>query len=907
MANNKKIVSVLSTAALAGLITTALGTTAFAKTTDVVVKSGTNDYSYNLQSLTGAYDDYQMDSTKGVLYQDYLTKLKNGSVEALKDDVTGFVDYSKVQAAFENAQIVGTAFDLNAYTSTSKDVITPANPVSTVSVGSDGKIVVTPPTTTLSVASVAAKNSTTVRVTFNKAVATLKPINFVVKDAKGNQLYVNTVTAVDGDANSVDVTLYDALTDGATYTVTAQNVVATDATTLATQDASVTYVKAKPAAIKFKTTQIPAGAVDLKDYITITDANGNDITPDYKDDVTFTASTTLTDGVSKISTSDKDVVFATATITDNTKIATSQVKLVAYAPSAAAVNTFKLESVAGTTATDVATLYKDAAIAKDGTSLNGTLTLQATFKDQFGNDYTPKPGEVKYTSLTPTVVSVDENGGFVTTISAGTAYVRVTDGTVTRTIQLDVKADPVITTVTADKAAVSVSKNLDQKVKLTFKDQYGNTLKNIDTTKLTFTSSNEKVVDDSRLSLDPTDNSIDISGLTAGTTTLTVAYTDAATGSNAKIDIPVTILDLSNVDAVGYKVVTVDDGKIDLNAQINDPKADAEYRVYTVDANGDLVNDVTKTATFTVNLKDNNGVELSQLNPIDSNTATAGYYDQYGANAWVLNADPNSKTGTEIVTVKEGSLVIGTIGVQVVNTAHHLASVTADASVIKVPDLNVKAAVYAKLTAKDEAGAVLTDDSTSDLAKTTTLDVAIAHVYSSNTSVLANDSYKVLGVGTTTLTYVFKDSTIAPISVEVNVCDLPVNAIAQKIAGKYANVSFDGSTLTATLTSDATNVNAPVYLKDVLNKTNVLAALGDSQYYSKQNKVNLAIKFVDQAGNLNTYSITDPVYNLDKLKSDIAAKIGKTDYNTVTLNDLKVYGLTATLSYNGTDYALVVK
>lgn len=906
MANNKKIVSVLSTAALAGLITTALGTTAFAKTTDVVVKSGTNDYSYNLQSLTGAFDDYQMDSTKGALYQDYLTNLKNGSIEALKDDVTGYVDFSKVQAAFENAQLVGTAFDLNAYTSTSKDVVTPANPILNVTVGTDGKIVDTPVVNGLQVSSVAAKNSTTVRVTFNKAVGALKPINFVVKDAKGNQLYVNTVTAVDGDANSVDVTLYDALTDGATYTVTAQNVVATDATTLATQDASVTYVKAKPAAIKFKTTQIPATAgtnatVDLKDYITITDANGNDITPDYKNDVTFTASTTLTDGVSKISVADKDVVFATATITDNTKIATPQVKLVAYAPSAAAVNTFKLESVVGTTATDITTLYKDDSIDKDGNEWGiSSLYLQGTFKDQFGNDYTPKAGEVKYASLTPTVVSVDENTGAVTPISTGIAYVRVTAGTVTRTIQLEVKADPVITTVTADKAAVSVSKSLDQKVKLTFKDQYGNTIKNINTANLTVTSSNEKVIDDTNYvnnNFNGSDNSIDVKGLTAGTTTLTVAYTDAATGANAKLDIPVTILDLSGTDAVGYKIVTVDDGKIDLNQYLTTPNDDAVFKVYTVDASGNYVDDVTNdpATSFNFEQKDTNGVTIKTETKLVFDSTGKPVIDPATNKQKVVPIpgsfvnDGSTKTGTETVTVKVGTLTIGTVGVQVVDTENKVASITADASVIKVPDLDVKAAVYAKLTAKDNTGAVYTDKST-PYTHDEVIDQSITNVYSSNTNVVtvSGNTYTVKGFGTTTLTYEFDPATgIAPISVQVEVGNLAVSDIAQTIAGTNATVSFDGSTLTATV------INPDAKLSDVLNKTTLAAAINKNASYILPSDISVTF-------NGKTYTAA----NLDALKADIATSVKESDYSKVTLGELK--GLTATLHFNGSDYTLNV-
>ncbi|WP_234123185.1 beta strand repeat-containing protein [Clostridium hydrogenum] len=863
MANNKKIVSVLSTAALAGLITTALGTTAFAKTTDVVVKSGTNDYSYNLQSLTGAFDDYQMDSTKGALYQNYLTNLKNGSIEALKDDVTGYIDFSKVQAAFENAQLVGTAFDLNAYTSTSKDVITPSNPVSDVAVGSDGQVTVTPEG--LSVKSVTATSATTLKVTFSKPVSGLQPINFVVKDANGNQEYVNTVTSETTDPTSVDVVLYDALTDGATYTVTAQNITAADGTTLTTKDTSVTYAKAKPAAIKFKTTTIPSGTVDLKNYITITDANGNDITPDYLNDVTFTASTALVDGVSKVSLANGGFVFVTASITDNASIATQQVKLSVANSVATTVNTFNLTDG---TATDngVATLYLNGTMFDSKSNeLYGQATLQAAFKDQYGNDFVsgnavnPTPTGTTFTSLNPSVVTVDQVTGVVTPVAAGTAYVNVTNGTASKTIPVVVKADPVATTITPDTTAVSVSNGFDKVVNLTFKDQYGNAITG---GTLTATSADSKVA-----TVTNTSNSVDITGVAAGTTTVTVNYTttDSFTGAQttATLTIPVTAVKPSAV--AGYKIVTLDDGKIDLNAAAKN--TDAEYKVYTVDASGNYVADVTPTTTFTT----------------ESTGSTAGIYLDQNNGTFTVDTTKSTKntTGTDIVTVKEGSLTIGTVNVSLVNTTvvNPVVSISANATAVEVPaNLDVKAAVYAKLSAKYKDGTVATASDFTNVV----MPSEVMYVYSSNHSVLDDNNYTVKGVGTTTLTYRFTDPTIAPISIQVNVGNLAVQGIAQNILGTNNGlVVANGTTLTTTLSATGKSV----LLSNVLNKANILANI--SNYAAPSN---ITVTFSG-----NTYTLTKAA-DATALKTALSVALNK-PYSAITLGDLANAGVTATVSF----------
>jgi|GEM_PF-3051488 hypothetical protein len=215
MAKNTKVLTVLSTAAVTGLITAALGSTAFAKTSAILVQNGANDYRYDYSSLASAFEDYSANPSNGALYQDYLKELGGKSPVALYDDVQKtYIDYTKVASAFEDAQAATKPFNLNAFTEASKDTYTPAAPISDVTVGTDGKIVVTPvpvPVTNLAISSVSAINSQQVVVTFNEAVDKTTAETLANYTATSS---TNTLTApgvryaqLSDDAKSVTLTL----------------------------------------------------------------------------------------------------------------------------------------------------------------------------------------------------------------------------------------------------------------------------------------------------------------------------------------------------------------------------------------------------------------------------------------------------------------------------------------------------------------------------------------------------------------------------------------------------------------------------------------------------------------------------------------------------------------------------
>jgi hypothetical protein len=225
MAKNTKVLTVLSTAAVTGLITAALGSTAFAKTSAILVQNGSNDYKYDYSSLASAFEDYSANPSNGALYQDYLKQLGGKSPVALYDDVQKtYIDYTKVASAFEDAQAKTTPFNLNAFTEASKDTYAPVAPIYDASVGSDGKIsyIIEPDTNKLAVNSVTATNLKTATINFNTAVDAKTVTADTVKVYTGTNTVAKTVAA-DPTSLSGDVVGYNLSNDGKTLTVEFNN------------------------------------------------------------------------------------------------------------------------------------------------------------------------------------------------------------------------------------------------------------------------------------------------------------------------------------------------------------------------------------------------------------------------------------------------------------------------------------------------------------------------------------------------------------------------------------------------------------------------------------------------------------------------------------------------------------
>ncbi|KAJ52037.1 hypothetical protein CTM_09701 [Clostridium tetanomorphum DSM 665] len=174
MKNNKKCLSVLSTAAMGTLIATALTSGVSAKTTDVIVKLASQNVKFNFSELNNSYEDKSL-GLEAPLYDKFST---NEGIISLLDDKTGYVDYKAVSKAAEDAAVLGKDFALDTFTEAAKgDQILPE--VKIDAEWKDGQV--TPVDGQLKVESVSAITDSKLNVKLSKAVDEAKAENFKIE------------------------------------------------------------------------------------------------------------------------------------------------------------------------------------------------------------------------------------------------------------------------------------------------------------------------------------------------------------------------------------------------------------------------------------------------------------------------------------------------------------------------------------------------------------------------------------------------------------------------------------------------------------------------------------------------------------------------------------------------------
>lgn len=598
-------------------------------------------------------------------------------------------------------------------------------------------------------------DSTSFKVNFNAEVdsATVFPKSFkVTQKDNGNQLFVKSVEVAE-DKKSATVTLYDAMTDAKVYAVATSAIKDAAGVEMTADNDEFTYTKAVPASIEFASTVVPEGSnIELAKYVKVQDANGTEIKSGF--DLAFDASVTVTDG--KITTSGLKTVVVNAKV-KGTELATGNKILTVEARTAKEVTELKLAK--GTT--DVVTLYQDGkAYDKDGAPISsGTLNLEAKFKDQFGDEITTAVEGTAYTyeSLTPEILTVTK-GGDVTPVASGTAMVRVKYGTVTKTIQVEIKATATLDAITASAPSVTVAKGQKSTFKVNLKDQYGNAFTGPVSVSSEATGTATATVSDSGTG--KSEYTVTVTGVADGATNVVVK------NGTKEIKVPVTVVAGGNV--ASYEIKVLDDGKIDKSASESPANDDAQIKVYALDASGNIVADVTNDVTVAGEVTDTNGVILS----VTKRTIN-------GEQVWVAENDGSTKVGTEALTVKLGSVTLGTVNVEVIDSSVVATTVTKKADLVKATDFDTLADVLSNIVIKDQAGTEMKDDSTTSGTdeKLVALTSVLDKVYSSDASVIkpvADGSslaeLLVQGEGSTSLTFTFDaDSGIAPIAFTVNV------------------------------------------------------------------------------------------------------------------------------------------
>ncbi|WJM14206.1 Ig-like domain-containing protein [Geobacillus stearothermophilus ATCC 12980] len=613
------------------------------------------------------------------------------------------------------------------------------------------------------VESVSAIDSTSFKVTFTKPVdkATAIPKNFSIT-LKGTEtkLYPKSVEVSESGLTAT-VTLYDTLVDGKTYTVVTSGLKDTAGKEFETSTNEFTYNKPVPASITFNFNKLPEdSAVDLTKYVTVKDAAGNVIKSGFE--LEFTSSEKLTQG-KFINTTGKKSVIVNATV-KGTNVTTGNVILAVEDEKAAEVSELKLTK----DNKEVVTLYANGnAFDKDGNQISsGTLTLTAKFKDQYGNELTGKVAGTDYTfeSLNPEVLVVAPDGS-VTPIVPGTALVKVKYGEVTKTIPVTVKANPVLETIAVDSTGVSVAKGQKATFKVTLKDQYGN--KFTGNVNVTSDKTETATVSVSNSGIGQSEYTVTVNGVAEGSTTITIK------SGTKEVKVPVNVV--AGGPVANYQIKVLDDGKIDKSATESPANNDVQLKVYAVDANGNIVGDITNDVTITSEATDTNGVI------VNASKSTAN-----GDTVYVITDNGSKKVGKETLTVKLGTVTLGTVDVEVIDTTLKATVVTKKADLIELDAADngdALAKLLANLDIKDQNGNPMVDSAATPNTneKLQALKSVLSGIVSSDTSVIGSvsnvdnlkDDASISGLavkkaGTVTLTLVFnEDSKIAPIAITV--------------------------------------------------------------------------------------------------------------------------------------------
>lgn len=178
MHKNKKILAVLSTAAITGLMVTAVNSTTFAKTTAIAVNSSDGkvyEYQYDaLKASAVSQLSNESSNSDAKLYNDFLQRKTN--VKAYYDDVNkSYIDFDTISKEVLNSVEKGILFNLDSFTESSNTPTTTltSNKVSIDTNGNltiNGQIVNSSTVDKPTVKSITVIDSETITVRFSKDV-----------------------------------------------------------------------------------------------------------------------------------------------------------------------------------------------------------------------------------------------------------------------------------------------------------------------------------------------------------------------------------------------------------------------------------------------------------------------------------------------------------------------------------------------------------------------------------------------------------------------------------------------------------------------------------------------------------------------------------------------------------------
>ncbi|OOV61959.1 hypothetical protein, partial [Clostridium botulinum] len=134
MIKKRKILNVLSKAAIGAIISASFSITAYASVDGILSKNSNNQYYfYGYDKLLTACEDKAI-GLKSKLFDDYMSK----QVVAIHDDKNGFIDYKVVEKAVEYALVSEEEFNLDNFIKDSSDKVEISSEVTSVCVNEDG-------------------------------------------------------------------------------------------------------------------------------------------------------------------------------------------------------------------------------------------------------------------------------------------------------------------------------------------------------------------------------------------------------------------------------------------------------------------------------------------------------------------------------------------------------------------------------------------------------------------------------------------------------------------------------------------------------------------------------------------------------------------------------------------------
>lgn len=693
MAKQNKVVNVLSKAALAGMVASAMLTSqAFAAVDAYTVKVGDDVFEYNKSELVQSF----LDAGEGLeapLYEDFTSKLSEGKgVYAFHDDKNGYVDFASVSNAFLNAE-EGT-FNLNAFTESEEaEVVTVPTVKKAVVV--DGEVKYEGEETgELKVESVSAINATSLEL---KGTALSK---LTAEDIKVEGNTVKSVSASE-DGKTATIVLSDMLVvDEATkVTVKEQSidvVYTVEATTVSVDEASYDddtadqFVSIQINGKKITAQElITAGySVDFKAYLNkaaTTDETANL----FSSTTTGELNTDLATTYAPIPTSGQDL-YVKVTLTKGAEVIVSPLAKITIKNIDLAADSIVSAKLLNYGANGTADAGSDVDFYQNSwTMVTGEIAVFDEIKVKAGNDEDIVTSGWTIKSSDVSVISVDDTTGELTAQGPGTATITVTYGGSTFTKTMTVKNESrKATKVTAEKTSISLTEAATVTTDVQLLDQYGDPMAIVGGTNVVIEESNSAKVSAALGNTSDEDRTATLTlvGQSDGTGYSLITFRDA---SGAKIGTTTVKATVTDNDTLAKYSLTVDDS-------ISDSELTALGLVDGDVISKDLVSkdatlDAYKDKFLKINIKGLNsaGVEVSTPEvdgtsseyTVDVNVSKDGVLDAsnpvYTQDGYIL-VKAGTEAGTATLTVKNANNgnIVANYKVTVVKVGYNVTAAT---------------------------------------------------------------------------------------------------------------------------------------------------------------------------------------------------------------------------------------